>query len=506
MLSSLVFHHTLRDSRFLLEGLEYSKDKNVFMSADESALRLWSNTRQIKSSHLNGGFELLALEHLHYFDCFLLVYYLRDTKVGYAELWDSELKKIQKMKLGSMNSKSRCVFSPDKSFFIMTDNEENMHVYDINAAQKIKPKKGPWFPRSSDFNKVSNKTPPNIPGSGLHRPQLQIRKVQTLSQSALGYANLQVLHIFNENCFAFIASRVLYVLKRLKGKEPFTVDVEEIEKVCDDPSMDFSSIQTMEDNKEADGDEEENKEEEDEEEVMEEGENVLVTPQQFFEDYYFTLSLQFETRFQAHGIPVAIRTMGATSNFLCTTFTNGYIGIYECGDMFSSKCYRPSQDKADYHDSFDGDDLDGEPEPVAFFKAHSPLSSSPFLSTQVQACPWQTVPGNVYALEVFSLGSDYKLCHWGLRRRLRNPSLSTEDLNSPPPPSAASLLRPTRNLKKCTYEVDLLGVSVATWLGDLNHCPLSSRIEFVYPNLWKRECVCWKEEVILYTTDSAFCL
>jgi hypothetical protein len=473
MQSSLVFHHTLRDSSALFEGVEYSKIKNVFVSVDSSALRLWSSTKQLKASHFQGGgFELLSLEYLHYFDCFLLIYYLRDSKVGYAELWDSGLKRIQRIRLGSMTSKSKCVVSPDKTFFIMTDNEEDIHCFNIIAAKKVKPKEGPWFPRASEFNQALRNESTNDD----YLPRVQVRKVQSILKSSSDYSNIQVLHIFNDNCFAIIASRVLFLFKRLKEKEPFEIDEKELSMrdlsrmSSRGKSGDFSDVQFDDEGDEGDEDDEDDDEddEDNEEENLQndgdgdgEGGDVFIQPEQFPEDYNFVVLLHYESLFQSHGNPVSMQTMGITNSFLSVTFSNGYVGIYECGEVFTSKCHRSPKDEGVNNDSFDGDEVDSEPPtPVAFFKAHSPLTSSPYVSTLLRKCPWQTVPGEVYEFEFFSLGSDYKICHWGLRKRLDNVPTDTRD-------ESPSLLPPTlmrtRSFKKCTYEIDLMGVrSVCT--------------------------------------------
>ena len=461
MLSSIVFHHTLRDSAALFEGIEFSNDKKVFASADCNALRLWSCTKQIKASHMTGGFELLTLEHLEYFDCFLFVYYLRDSKVGYAEIRDSDLKRKQRIKLGSMNSKSFCVVSPDKSYFIMTDNDENMNFFNITATKKVKPKEGPWFPRASDFMKIGKTVE--------YFPSLQIRKVQTITKTSLEYSGIQVIHIFNENCFCFIASRVMYVFKRLKAKAPFAVAVEalsesDVQKTKRPKSRESPLLQSA--RTEFEDEEWEDEEWEEEGEEDEDGaqspkrSEEFVTPEQFSEDYNFTLLQKIDSLFHGHGAPVSVSRMGTLCNFLCVAFSNGYIGVYECGNMFSRHCYRPPNDSFDV-DSRDSDEFDGDPPtPVVFFKAHSPLNNSPYLSAQVEASPWQTVPGELYVLEFFSIGSDYKLCHWGLRRRLDNPTIVDSEEDGNPPLSAPSLRKPTRNLMKYSYEIDLMGVII----------------------------------------------
>jgi hypothetical protein len=95
--------------------------------------------------------------------------------------------------------------------------------------------------------------------------------------------------------------------------------------------------------------------------------------------------------------------------FLLVGYDNGSVGVFSLGHEFL--------------DSNGFALCKQSPFLVLVFPAHSPLPSSPFSPVALQYCPWSSVPGSVYLMEFYTIGNDFKVNHWGLRKERTDPTM-----------------------------------------------------------------------------------
>ncbi len=158
---------------------------------------------------------------------------------------------------------------------------------------------------------------------------------------------------------------------------------------------------------------------------------------------HFTRTSFFDNVFHGLAPAMGFHMSSADSRICLVNFSDGYIGLYDC------------------HDIFTNDEIDNITglTPLLYFRAHFPRKHTPFASIQLQICPWQTLPGsNVYLLEFFTVGNDHHLVHWGFRRKANfiphtASSLlqSTDRISSPPQMKG--------DFDKQSFDIDMLGVS-----------------------------------------------
>lgn len=91
----------------------------------------------------------------------------------------------------------------------------------------------------------------------------------------------------------------------------------------------------------------------------------------------------------------------STEYYMFVGYDNGSIGIYFLGHLNLENTFM---------------NLKNLPFLLLVYQAHYPELNLPFKPLCLQLSPWATGFGSTYLLEYFSIGSDFKVVHWGLRR------------------------------------------------------------------------------------------
>lgn len=86
--------------------------------------------------------------------------------------------------------------------------------------------------------------------------------------------------------------------------------------------------------------------------------------------------------------------------FTLVGYNNGSIGVFFLGNMENNSIH-----------------LNEIPTLLLVFQAHYPEANFPFKPLSLQLSPWTTAIGTTYLFEYFSIGSDFKIVHWGLRKQ-----------------------------------------------------------------------------------------
>ena len=380
--------------------------------------------------------------------------------------------------------------SPEKKFIIISDQENNLVIFDIEACRKPKQKQIPWFPKAANFEVGSVFDKPSTTKDQreyTHTIRLVLR--QTILRDVVGLNTTihvrkncifstsyimsicgihtsisllycihqltpctppQAMEIFNEYSFA-IASGVAILIFQRERDRPFTMStkgplrITKIPGVRDDSSDDAGLFHDVD------------------------ARVSLVDIDHDRSSFQFVAN--YDQLLRPNTFATTLRLVGDPGKqVLLVSFDDGNVAVFAMGGRLSLSEAPGVTSEALDEDGVGGngtggeeegeegdteehtqkkkvesaarhwpDDITEPPSLVFLFQAHIPRKKSPFQAVQLQTCPWATLPGHAYLTEFFTMGNDFKVVHWGVRCKF-----GTNEID----------------LLKNSFDVDMLGVSV----------------------------------------------